>query len=96
MANGLAVQWGSFSKGFSMQESLQTAEEAMHAQGFQILETKGIVRIGDKANVILQVSCAPIDANSTAIVVSAYSNDSSAAELARNEVRTYILGAANL
>jgi hypothetical protein len=96
MAGRTAAQWGSFPKGFSLQESLQTAEEAMNAKGFNLVVRNGFVRIGDNASVVLQVSCAPINADSTEIFVSAFSDDSNAAELARNEVRTYILGAANL
>jgi len=89
--------FGSFTMQSSQRRCLNLAEEAMSRKGYAIYEREGFVRLGGNAVVIVEVACAPTcQGNTTSVTVSAFSSDSTTAELARNEVRAYIVNAKDL
>lgn len=89
-AQAPVCQFGTFNMQSSLNRCLSLAGEAMTRQNYTLFEKRGYVRLGGNAGVIVEVACVPTGQGTTTVTVSAFSSDSKRAELARNEVRTYI------
>jgi hypothetical protein len=90
---GDAPVWhlGSFSKSSTVEFCLISAKAAMGVQGLAILNGDNHTILGGNDDVIVQVSCSSNSDGSTWVVVTAFSNNSSTAEGARNSIRQYIV-----
>jgi hypothetical protein len=90
-------QFGTFIKAASLSNTLSFAEDALARSNFQVFvnaqqggfQQGGFFVIGGNAQVIVTISCAPQDGG-TFVAVTAASENSTAAELARNQVRQLI------
>jgi len=83
---------GTFTKAASLSNTLSIAEDALARAHFQVFfnaQQGGFIVIGGNAQVIVSISCAPQDSG-TFVAVTATSDNSSAAEQARNQVRQLI------
>jgi len=89
--------FGSFTMESSQRRCLNLAEEAMARNNYTMYERGGSVRLGGNGVVIVEVACATTcQGNTTSVTVSAFSSDSTTAELARNDVRAYIVNTKDL
>ncbi len=86
-AGAPAAHWGTFNKNTSACSCHLFARDALRAENLNILDDAGSVLLGGNDKVIAQVACHP---GGQQITVSAFSTDSKAAEMARNNVRTRI------
>jgi hypothetical protein len=83
---------GTFTKAASVATTLSIAEDALTRANFQVFfnaQQGGFIVIGGNATVIVAVSVAPL-ADGTFVAVTATSENGSAAEQARNQVRQLI------
>jgi hypothetical protein len=91
-ANRPEAQFGSFEKGFGLGICMGIASSVLTRQHYTIFFKNSHTVIGGDNQVIVEVSCASNDIGKTSVVVAAYSSDSHAAEIARNTVRSIIVG----
>ncbi len=94
-----AAHWGSFNKFMDFHQILIIGENAMKSRGMQIWDTSSngdYVVIGNRGDLIVQVTTVPQAGNPTWVVVTAFSTDSSEAEQARNDIRTTIVNTVNI
>jgi len=92
------VQWGTFHRSGSVQDLLVEAEQAMSGNGYQIfnpVSNNNSMVIGGNANVIVQATAMSTN-QGTFLIVTAYSDDASTAEQARNTIRDGIKDLFNL
>ena len=86
------AQWGTFTQqhGLSFNDTLNAAQTSLERRGYRIFNStaanEGMV-MGGLGDVIVQVTCRPLNDNRTYVIVSAFSEDPSAAEQARNTIR---------
>jgi hypothetical protein len=88
------THWGTFNKGTALTACHTIAQNALTAEGFPAANTAGDgpqFLLGVAASVMVTVFLDPLAPASTRITVAAYSDDSAAAESARNRVRTRIV-----
>ena len=88
------AHWGTFNKNQGVQQCLMLAEQAMDGRGYQVWDIQNdgdYMVIGGNNDVIVNVTGVPQQPGHSWVAVSAYSSDSSIAELARNGVREYIV-----
>jgi hypothetical protein len=84
------VQWGTFTRNGSVSDMLGEAERAMRGVGYQVLNSAGnnnSMVIGGNADVLVQATSMSTGPNQTFNIVSAFSQDASIAEQARNAIR---------
>jgi hypothetical protein len=89
-----AAQWGTFTKVATLKDCLSYAQAAMEKKHYKIHDKArdgDYMVIGGDTTVIVQVVCVPEKGGKVWIVVSAFSSDTKAAELARNAIRDYIV-----
>jgi len=92
------AQWGTFTQqhGLPFNDTLNTAQASLQRHGYQIFNStatnEGMV-MGGLGDVIVQVTCRPLNDGRTYVIVSAFSEDASAAEQARNLIRQDIQNA---
>jgi hypothetical protein len=84
-----AAHWGTFTKAVSLNSCLSMARKALYDQGYQYQNADYMV-MGFRDTVAVSVVCVP-RAQNTWVAVTAYSDDSTTAELARNRVREQIV-----
>src|SRR6266487_4178631 len=88
------AQWGTFTQqhGLPFNDTLNTAQASLQRHGYQIFNStatnEGMV-MGGLGDVIVQVTCRPLNDGRTYVIVSAFSEDASAAEQARNLIREW-------
>ena len=86
------AQWGTFVQqhGLHYQLTLNVAQLSLERHGYQIYvaqdQNENMI-IGALGSVIVQVTCQPLNDGRTYVIVSAFSDDASAAEQARNTIR---------
>jgi hypothetical protein len=83
-------QWGTFTRRGSVHDLLAEAEQAMHAQGYQVfnsLANRNSMIIGGRGDVLVQATSMSAGQGETFNIVSAFSEDPGAAEQARNSIR---------
>jgi hypothetical protein len=69
------------------------AKNALSKYNYAVLFDNNNTVLGGDDHVVVEVVCAPRNDGGSLATVSAFSNDSTTAEAARNNVRTYIAGA---
>ena len=95
------AQWGTFIQqhGLSFNGTLNAAQTSLERHGYQIFNSTaandGMV-LGRLGDVIVQVTCRPLNDGRTYVIVSAFSEDASAAEQARNIIRQDIQNTINI
>jgi len=93
------VQFGTFNRAGSVNDLLVEAEQAMRGNGFQVfnpVSSNNSMVIGGNADVMVQATAMSIGQGETFLIVSAYSDDASIAEQARNTIRDGIKDLFNL
>jgi hypothetical protein len=93
------VQFGTFKRKGSVHDLLVEAEDAMRGNGFQVFNNVGSnnsMVIGGNADVMVQATAMSTGPEETFLIVSAYSQDASIAEQARNTIRDGIKDLFNL
>lgn len=83
-------QWGTFTRNSSAAAMLTEAESAMRARGYQIFNAASVndsMVIGGNADVLVQATSMQTGPDRTFNIVSAFSQDASIAEQARNAIR---------
>jgi len=94
------AQGGTFTQqhGLSFNDTLNAAQTSLERRGYRIFNStaanEGMV-MGGLGDVIVQVTCRPLNDGRTYVIVSAFSEDPSAAEQARNIIRQDIQGTIN-
>ncbi len=94
------AQWGTFTQqhGLSFNDTLNAAQTSLERHGYQIFNStaanEGMV-LGGLGDVIVQVTCRPLNDGRASVIVSAFSEDGSAAEQARNSIRQDIQNTIN-
>jgi hypothetical protein len=89
------AQWGTFVQqhGLSFNDTLIAGQNSLQSHGYQIFNAvasnEGMV-MGGLGDVIVQVTCRSLNDGRTFTIVSAFSEDPSAAEQARNTIRADI------
>jgi hypothetical protein len=84
-----AAHWGTFTKVATGNSCLSMARKALFDQGYET-QNAGYMVMGFSNTVAVSVVCVPRQQN-TWVAVNAYSDDTRAAELARNRVREQIV-----
>jgi hypothetical protein len=84
-----AAHWGTFTKAATGNSCLSMARKALFDQGYET-QNAGYMVMGFSNTVTVSVVCVPRQQN-TWVAVNAYSDDTQAAELARNRVREQIV-----
>jgi hypothetical protein len=99
-AQNMNAQWGTFIQqhGLSFNNTLSVAQTSLERHGYQIFNStaanEGMV-LGGLEDVIVQVTCRPLNDGRTYVIVSAFSEDASAAKQARNSIRQDIQNSIN-
>lgn len=91
----MTTHWGTFNKGNPLAGCHTIAQGALAGEGLQIADTNADgaqFLLGYSAQVMVTVFLDPLAPANTRITVAAYSDDSAAAEGARNRVRQRIVG----
>ena len=83
------AHWGTFTKAATLNACLSMARKALYDQGYRT-DDAGYMVMGFSNTVTVSVVCVPRQQNAW-VAVNAYSDDSGAAELARNRVREQIV-----
>ena len=83
-------QWGTFHRHGSVRDLLGEAEQAMRSRGYQVfnpVSSNNSMVIGGTGDVLVEATSMSVGNNETFNIVSAFSDDGSAAEQARNAIR---------
>jgi len=93
------AQWGTFRRKGSVHDLLVEAEDAMRGQGYQVanpVSNNNSMVMGGNDSVLAQATATSTGPEETYLIVSAFSQDASTAEQARNTVRDGIKDLYNL
>ncbi len=90
----MITHWGTFNKGSSFGSCSGIAQSALVAEGYRVADTAAdgpqfLLGVGGQEMVTVFLD--PVAPSDTRITVAAYSDDSGAAEGARNRVRSRIV-----
>jgi hypothetical protein len=89
------VDWSTFHKNNNSNTCLGIAFGAVGHQGYNVFNSdwphEFTIFCGKGADLLAQVTCVPLSDHETYVIVSAYANDASTAELARNSIRDEII-----
>jgi hypothetical protein len=85
-----AMHWGELDMKTSVKNCVGRSHKAFNDAGVRNSQRTGWVRYGEKGKANVLVSCTPLQNGSSYLVVTASSNDSKAAELLRNDIRSRI------
>ena len=88
-----AMHWGTFTKNVRTRTCVGMSKDALTYWNYSQLDSDNYMVIGSNNRVIVTIVCVPRSANSSEVILTAASDDSDAAEYARNTLREWIVGA---